>query len=95
MNDYISRDEAIFAAKRADDRGVSLEDAKKMSAAVVAEIENLPAADVKPAVHSYWEKDPDGGCVCHKCRERPLLDGSEEPVLSDFCPSCGAEMKED
>lgn len=50
--------------------------------------------DVKPVVRSYWEKTPDGGYVCHECRNRPLLDGSEGDALSDYCPSCGARMEE-
>jgi hypothetical protein len=87
MIDYISREAVIRAA--------DIYNWGKPCATTIKAINRIPAADVKPAVHSYWEKDPDGGCVCHKCRERPLLDGSEEPVLSDFCPSCGAEMKED
>ena len=86
MSDYISRDAAIHAANRADDRGLSLEDANKMSAAVVAEIENLPAADVKPVVRGKWIYD--GDClICSHCRTAYTFSGS------NYCPNCGADMR--
>lgn len=86
--EYISREALIERI-----RGTGYTDAIKEN--LIFMVLHTPAAEVKPVVYSYWEKDPDGGCVCHKCRERPLLDGSEEPVLSDFCPNCGAEMREE
>ena len=33
--------------------------------------------------------------LCSECRSYPLLDGMEVFVLSNFCPNCGAKMKED
>lgn len=35
---------------------------------------------------SYWY-------VCSECGNRPLKDSEEYSVFSDFCPSCGADMR--
>lgn len=32
--------------------------------------------------------------TCSVCGERAIEDGDWEDVLSDFCPNCGARMKE-
>lgn len=52
-------------------------------------IKFLPAADVAPVVHGYWEeiRDPYGkieGWLC-KC-------GREVKIKDDYCPRCGAKM---
>ena len=106
-DDYISREAAIHAANRADDRGLSLEDANKMSAAVVAEIENLPAADVvevhavidrmnkeRKRAKGNWHTDPYWlGWVDAMRRAERIVDGTidDEPM---YAPSTG-EKKED
>ena len=37
-----------------------------------------------------------GDCAyCSECGSYAGLDGSEEYVLSNFCPNCGAEMEEE
>ena len=56
----------------------------------------IPAADVKPVVHGHWEESPMNGIVCSECgRERPLEPFGETEWNSDFCPWCGADMRED
>lgn len=53
---------------------------------------SIPAADVAPVVHSYWEhKITDGGeniGICHNCKY-PVSWVWEQ---SNYCPSCGARM---
>lgn len=55
-------------------------------------VEGIPAADVAPVVHSYWEhKIADGGeniGICHNCKY-PVSWVWEQ---SNYCPSCGARM---
>jgi len=91
-DDYISRSAGIIALAHRkcgnDEYDIAVQDC-------IETLKHLPAADVKPVVRSYWEKEPDGGYVCHECRQCPLLDGSEADALSDFCPSCGAEMRKE
>lgn len=56
------------------------------------EINSIPAADVAPVVHSYWEHKitscEENISICHNCKY---------PVswfwgLSKYCPNCGAKM---
>ncbi len=68
---------------------------KRLTENLCRDIDEFPAADVRPVVRSCWEEVPDGGYVCHECRSRPLLDGSEGDALSHFCPNCGADMRKD
>lgn len=66
--------------------------------------ENLPAADVAPVVHSYWE-----GYSCSQymgtdeCGEPKWRDGRfyvchnykcrrKTVIKSNYCPNCGAKM---
>lgn len=65
----------------------------------VTNIMNLPAADVVPIVHAYWEEYWDDNYLswCHKCSNCgnfPLTkeETMHDEVLSDFCPYCGARM---
>lgn len=61
-----------------------------------AQVKKLPAADVRPVVHGHWEESPMNGIVCSECgRERPLEPFGETEWNSDFCPWCGADMRED
>lgn len=57
-----------------------------------SEIKALPAADVAPVVHSYWEhKITSYGEIvssCHNCKY-PV---SQFWGLTKYCPSCGARM---
>lgn len=52
------------------------------------EINEIPAADVRPERHGKWKINRDGYYpYCSKCKEEP-----ESGVMSDFCPHCGAKM---
>ena len=63
MNDLISRQAAINAAKRTDYRGLTVEDVKKVTDAVVEELKALPSA--QPEI---TEDD-----VKEYCRKRCLI----------------------
>ena len=71
-------------------------------------IEELHSADVRPNIHGHWIKINSGdedfpeSIVCDRCNhENSHLDFNEhnEPigkvfVTSNFCPNCGADMRE-
>ena len=51
----------------------------------------LPAADVKPVLRARWEICSDGYYpYCSNCKNEP-----QGRVMTDFCPYCGADMRED
>lgn len=85
MAEYIEREAAVSQANfihgRWDDVYVS-----------AATLMAMPAADVAPVVHSYWEHKitscEENISICHNCKY---------PVswfwgLSKYCPNCGARM---
>ena len=71
-------------------------------------IKSAPSADVRPNIHGHWIKINSGdedfteSIVCDRCNhENSHLDFNEhnEPigkvfVTSNFCPNCGADMRE-
>ena len=57
-------------------------------------IMDIPAADVAPVRHGRWI-DKGEYAVCTECGERSgtQYDGVEPiPLMTQFCPSCGAKM---
>ena len=61
----------------------------------IAEIVNAPTVDAVEVVHGRWVLRQDDGYEwyeCSSCRAQPLNDNVERPVLSDYCPNCGAKM---
>ena len=98
--DYIRREDALFALRKAE-RGGSMTALTRLERAY-AEIRELPAADVAPVVHGYWEgyshskfygmdefHEPiyrEGVLYyCSECRRRSI-------IKMRFCPNCGARM---
>ena len=59
---------------------------------IIDALENVPAADVTPVVHSYWEhkitNDGENIGICHNCKY-PVSWFWEQ---AKYCPSCGAKM---
>lgn len=67
-------------------------------------VRNAPAADVRPVVRGKWvaeKEDVEWGCStvryrCSHCGRLPHFDKeSFKFLLSDFCPKCGADMREE
>ena len=52
-------------------------------------LDRIPAADVRPVVRSFWGYNPDDNIpYCDNC-------GMPQDMPSDFCHSCGADMREE
>ena len=94
MDDYISRQAAIaiiygqhIGGKEACENarpntyGADLRE-------IVADIEDIPSADVRPVVRGRW-KIISIYIKCLECGERFIL------TPQNFCPNCGADMRED
>lgn len=56
------------------------------------EVEILPAADVRPVVHGGWRPNPRNPywLDCTVCGY-----GKPDRVVFNFCPICGADMREE
>lgn len=106
MTDYIRREDALFALRKAE-RGGSMTALTRLERAY-AEIREMPAADVAEVVPGRWIPvresemtgwdptvagcDPIAGYICSVCKEEAVYDCNDNFVLSDYCPICGANM---
>lgn len=94
MDEYIKREAAIKAVEKADYTAIS-SDADDCKADYLREIiESVPAADVAPVVHGWWERDADGDWYCTNCDEVVAIceSGRERTYRKPYCPNCGAKM---
>ena len=61
---------------------------------VISDIKGMKAADVAPVVHGRWIYKGEYA-VCTECggRSGTQYDGVEPiPLMTQFCPNCGAKM---
>lgn len=84
MGDYIHRD-----AAKAELVWVGA------SVNAIEAMNSVPSADVRPVVHGHWiYRGRDKGWECSVCHSLCLLDYESEFYTSEFCPHCGADMRE-
>lgn len=87
MTDYIRRDDALFALRKAE-RGGSMTALTRLERAY-AEIREMPAADVAEVVHAKWipfHSEATGDIqYCSAC-------DIGFDARMDYCPHCGARM---
>ena len=90
MADFIRREDALFALRKAE-RGGSMTALTRLERAY-AEIREMPAADVAEVVYGKWEN---GNPICPVCGENKFKDLDADIWCDwqpDFCPNCGAKM---
>lgn len=57
------------------------------------DIMRFPTIDAEPVKRARWIKGKDwDDWFCSGCSNKADLDRRENPILSSFCPHCGAEM---
>ena len=84
MSDYIERESVLSHYKKCS---------FAMVKAVIAYIEDIPAADVAPVVHGTWEKTPTYGVLmCSACSDCYIYENFLDGKKWNFCPECGAKM---
>lgn len=82
----------------------------KVVAIPVDVIERAPAVDAVEVRHGRWTPfyesevsgwnpefagyDPISGYKCSKCGEEAILNCNDKFVLSNYCPNCGADMRD-
>ena len=100
VSDYISREAAIRVI---DELYVKrpLDSDRFVLTGVGARLEELPDADVRPVVRGKWiiHKPFDSGRHnCNECIECSVCGtwfGHDCYEISNFCPNCGADMREE
>lgn len=98
MNDYISQEEITKWLEE-----MQLKHPRKADAfgATKIHVNHIPAADVRPVVRGKWiiHKPFDSGRHnCNECIECSVCGtwfGHDCYEISNFCPSCGADMREE
>ena len=101
MNEYIDKAEALsrfsfYNGDRIPEKDIdgfpntiTFHDAKMV-------IRSIRPADVLPVIHGRWVyKGFEKGWECSVCGSRCLLNYESDFYKSDFCPHCGADMRED
>jgi hypothetical protein len=75
-------------------------DYKEAFKMLLEKIESIPAADVRPVVRGKWERMSDNDvfgdihCKCSACGE-DWWQGPGWFRKANFCPNCGADMREE
>ena len=89
MTDFIRREDALFALRKAE-RGGSMTALTRLERAY-AEIREMPAADVAEVVHGRWVKHYRSGTTVADGYVSTCCDMWNNRK-SDYCPNCGAKM---
>ena len=92
MAEYIDKGKALYLDFKIN---VSLFESRRKTAERAVQsyadaISKIPAADVRPVVRGKWVQvmgKYDWMVKCSRCNGVPL-------ETSDFCPNCGADMRE-
>ena len=98
MAEYIEREAAIQNIKTMADT-IGFENPAVAIDCAIRSLKNIPAADVSPVVRSEWEiLTDDSGNEYMKCKhcDAEFYDGDNDTVDTkhNFCPNCGADMRE-
>ena len=89
-SDLIYREDAKEYARHAVAKGLN----------VLEYLDEVPAADFRPVVRGEWINDHNGkysasgdNFYCSICKD-PCLRAFGEPAKTNYCPNCGADMRE-
>lgn len=100
MGEYIER-EAVYNTLKAMYCDECTDEKCQMCeyAQIMFVLDNLPIADVQPK-RGRWEysEKENGECAwyfCSECDSPAEQLYTDEPLLSEFCPHCGADMRGD
>ena len=90
MAEYIDRKEAIKAIESLPNCYNGFSDTYDKSC-IIGVLEEVPATDVIPIKHGKWNW-VGFNIECSECGAMPNFDSTES--LYNFCPNCGADMRE-
>lgn len=87
MAEYICREALLEHLNKCKEDPLFDTDMARICFAISIFIENMQAADVQPAKRGEWGKRAYDRLQCSCC-------GKCEDIATDFCPNCGADMRE-
>ena len=87
MTDYIERDALMRRIEHQADEWGDDYDAQQ----ILGDVEDFPAADVRPVVRGRWIEDDGWKRWCSICG---LTCSKEYTSVINYCPRCGADMRE-
>lgn len=98
MAEYIEREEAYSLAKKVCE-AVDSNPRVLLPMIILDLVDDLPAADVRPAARGEWGKSlnsnfspfDNSGEYLYRCNQCRHIQNYE----SNFCPNCGADMREE
>jgi hypothetical protein len=93
MAEYIEREAAYPLAKKICD-AVDSHPRVLLPRTILDLIDDLPAADVRPVVHGKWIWQ-DAPCFGNPYGSYKCECGCLMPHKTNFCPNCGADMREE
>lgn len=97
MSRYIDADELLIRLEQIKKQADSLQDALFLDG-IMAVVETQPTAEVQPVKFGKWVEHKDyynHGWVCSVCGNYDHENKEGRPYFSEFCPSCGADMRND
>lgn len=98
MAEYVERSKALDEIEEFIDL-YEEESARRALMGAARYIRKIPAADVRPVVHGCWLDLTDcsnSGTYCSVCAKKIFnKPGPHKKKLTQFCPNCGADMRED
>lgn len=109
MAEYIEREtlKILFAGACAECRdscaefdGIEADCNQCLLNGVIKDAKSIPAADVRPVKRGKWINDHNGkysssgdNYFCSACKD-PSLRAFGKPARTNYCPNCGADMRE-
>ena len=102
MDEYIKRSDALNASKIVyieciylDEEEYEEGESDDIPVVFRRDIEAIPAADVAPVRRGKWKRELWFN-TCSECGFTMTdKDDEGEPIAMNFCPNCGADMRED
>lgn len=92
MTEYISRDKALKVIDALDDISDAWGCAIPMHT-IKEKIKEIPAADVRHAVHGKWLDRSSGWTFNSECNKCGFIVHEQFIKTYKYCPNCGADMR--
>ena len=98
-DEYISREAALTSVCGGCGVEFSDEPCEPSDCEIMARLKAIPAADVKPVMRGKWIDTCVRDWTCSVCKGKidkvRHVDGYYYKDLPNFCPDCGADMREE